>query len=92
MHAYIVCTDQLSIASYICFLLPSFNQLCAFVLLLFTNVIRLRQGYSSLLAPFVQSELLICFSVHMTFVKAEHPRPFFLKNLSGGQQKGTRDL
>lgn len=49
--------------------------LISYVLLLFANVIRLRQGYSSLLAPLAQSELLICFNVHMTFVKAQHPRP-----------------
>ena len=63
------------LTSYSCFLLMPSNQLCAFALLLFANVIRLRQGYSSLLAPLAQSELLICFSVRMTFVKAQHPRP-----------------
>lgn len=51
------------------------NELCAFALLLFANVIRARQGHCSLLAPLAQSELLICFSVHMTFVRAQHPRP-----------------
>ncbi len=68
------CMNLFPLTSYSCSLMPS-NQLCAFALLLFANVIRLRQCNGSLLAPLVQSELLICFSVRMTFVKAQHPRP-----------------
>lgn len=74
MHIY-TCLNLFPITSRGRFLLMPSNQLCAFALLLFANVIRLRQGYSSLLAPLAQSELLICSSVRMTFVKAQHPRP-----------------
>lgn len=70
---------------YCCFLLVVVIQLCALALLLFANVIRHRQSYSSFLAPLAQSELLIYFSVCMTFVKAQHPRLVFLKNHSAGQ-------
>lgn len=51
-----------------------FNQFYAIVLLLFANVIRLRQGYGSLSAPVDRSELLISSSIHVTFAKAERPK------------------
>ena len=90
-------SDALPITSYSRLLLIPSNQLCAFALLLFANVIRPRPGYSSLLAPLAQSELLICFSVRMTFVRAQHPRPasqnqYSLKKHSAGQQKDIRQL
>lgn len=68
------CMNLFPMQSYGCLYVMLFNQQCAFALLLFANVIRLRQGCSSLLAP-LQSELLICFSVRVTFVKPQHPRP-----------------
>lgn len=48
-----------------------------FFLLLCANEIRLRQVYNNLLAPLVQSELLILVSVHLTFLKAPQPTPVF---------------
>lgn len=81
-----------------------FNQFCAIVLLLFANVIRLRQGYGSLSAPVDRSELLICSSIHVTFAKAERPKQASLersplqdsRKASGGektkQQHFSRNL
>lgn len=73
-HIY---TNLLSKTSHSCFF--PLNPLRAIVLLLFANVITLRQGYGNLLAPVARSELLIFFSVHVTFAKAQHPKPAFLE-------------
>lgn len=56
-----------------------FFPIWVFFLLLCANEIRLRQVYNNLLAPLVQSELLILVSVPLTFLKAHQPTPVFPK-------------
>lgn len=84
LHAYIILYNILA-ASF----LPRF---CAFVLALCANVIGLRQACNNRLAPLVQSELLFCFSVRLTFVKRDQPTPALPKTDRDGEYKGPRQL
>lgn len=83
--------------SYSCSLFMPSNHHGTFALLLFANVIRLRQSYSSLLAPLAQSELLISLQCSCDLCGNTAPRACItnhrsFKKHSAGQCKYIRKL